>query len=306
MSILDFTDGVSDSTRMVMNATRQPAYFSAQIATARRFYLDLQPTLKNELTVISGGWERCTPEYMTQRKGFPYLGIEYVAQGEGVLVLQDRTYKLMPGTVFSYGPGVAHDIRTDAKKCLLKYFVDFTGHKSERLLREAGLWPGAVTMVSTPTDIRETLDTLIEKGLQTTPHAPRLCAILLEYLIRSIEANTIQYGSNQSPAFSTYLRCRQLIEAQFMTLRTLEETATRCHVDAAYLCRLFRRYDHSSPYQFLLRLKMNRAADILRSRGGMVKQLADQLHYPDAYTFSRAFKAVHGFSPSRFLELSAR
>ena len=58
-------------------------------------------------------------------------------------------------------------------------------------------------------------------------------------------------------AFTTYQQCRRHIEQHSLRLRTLEQIASECHVNNAYLCRLFRRYDNQSPYQYLLRLKMN-------------------------------------------------
>ena len=57
-----------------------------------------------------------------------------------------------------------------------------------------------------------------------------------------------------------------------------------CHVDPAYLCRLFGRYDHQSPYQFLLRLKMNLAAERLQDPAALVKQVAAESALPTPFT----------------------
>jgi AraC-like DNA-binding protein len=46
---------------------------------------------------------------------------------------------------------------------------------------------------------------------------------------------------------------------------------------------------------------MNRAADLLLNSGKLVKQVAEELRFADAYHFSRAFKKVHGLSPVQFL-----
>ena len=220
--------------------------------------------------------------------------------------MQRRSYHLTAGTAFVYGPGIPHDIRTDPQECLCKYFVDFVGRRGEQLLRTTKLTPGLLTLVTIPGPIRETFDNLISAGLQNARWSAQRCAALLEYLILSIADHAVPYGYQNSMTFSTYLRCRQFIEGNYLSLFTIEEAAARSHVNAAYLCRLFRRYDHQSPYQFLLQRKMNHAADLLQKSGKMVKQVAEDLRYPDPYTFSRAFKSVHGVSPKRFLELGAR
>jgi AraC-like DNA-binding protein len=83
-------------------------------------------------------------------------------------------------------------------------------------------------------------------------------------------------------------------------LRTLKQIAAECHVDAAHLCRLFRRCDHQSPYQLLLRLKMNHAAELLRLPHVLVKEVAGQVGFADPFHFSRVFKSVLGVSPEAF------
>jgi AraC-like DNA-binding protein len=83
-------------------------------------------------------------------------------------------------------------------------------------------------------------------------------------------------------------------------LRTLQQIASECHVNNAYLCRLFRRYDNQTPYQYLLRLKMNFAAECLRQPGVLVKQVAEEAGFADPFHFSRVFTSVFGLSPVAF------
>ena len=86
-------------------------------------------------------------------------------------------------------------------------------------------------------------------------------------------------------------------------LKTLQQIAQERHVDGAYLCRLFQRYDHQSPYQFLMRLKMNLAAERLQKPGALVKQVSEESGFNDPFHFSRAFKKVFGLAPDDFRRL---
>ena len=63
------------------------------------------------------------------------------------------------------------------------------------------------------------------------------------------------------------------------------------------------RYDNQSPYQFLLRLKMNHAAELLQKSGTLVKQVAEECGFKEPFHFSRVFASVFGVSPTHFREL---
>ena len=70
-------------------------------------------------------------------------------------------------------------------------------------------------------------------------------------------------------------------------------------LEESSVCRLFRRFQGTSPYQYLLRRKMNLAAAFLVESGGLVKEAAQRVGFADPYHFSRCFKTVHGVSPKK-------
>jgi AraC-like DNA-binding protein len=139
--------------------------------------------------------------------------------------------------------------------------------------------------------------------LRGTRQGAALCARLLECLaLKLADAHAPAEGA-ETLAFSTFEQCQRHIQQHFRRLRTLEQIADECHVNGAYLCRLFRRYGHQSPYQHLLRLKMNLAAELLQQPGALVKTVAEQAGFGDPFHFSRAFKGVFGLSPDAFRRL---
>ncbi len=273
-----------------------------QISEGRRFYLDLNPPRTVSLAVVCGGCEHCAPDYEIRRRSFPYWSIEFVARGKGKLTLGGRKQELAPGTLFSYGPGVAQHIVSDPKETLVKYFVDFTGKNAEALLRRNAPKPGTIIQTSAPSEVLALFDDLIRNGLHRTPYTPRILALQVELLVLKIAESAIPFGSAATRAFATYERCRRHIEQHYGELRTVEQVAAACHVEQAYLCRLFRRFGHNSPYHYLMRLKMNHAADRLLGSDRLVKEVAEEMGFADAYHFSRAFKKVYGLSPSQFVQ----
>jgi AraC-like DNA-binding protein len=280
-----------------------PEFFSAQVAQARRFYLNLRPPRGTRFAVVCGGVEHCAPDYAIRRETFPFYSIEYVARGEGLLKLGSRRHRLHPGIIFAYGPGVRQHITSDAHKPLVKYFVDFAGTRSAQWIRQAGLAPGRVSQVYPPNEIQPLFDELIRNGQRGTRQGPELCRRLLECLGMKLLEARAPLQSSDSLAFATYERCRQFGQEHFQRLRSLQQMAQECQVDKAYLCRLFRRFDQQSPYQFLTRLKMNAAAAQMHLPGALVKNVAADLGFTNPFHFSRVFKSVFAIAPEAFRKL---
>jgi len=285
------------------DAMAAPEFFSPQVSEARRFYLNLNPPKRAPLSVVSGGCEHCAPNYEIHRPTFPFYSIEYVIRGGGSLKLQNRRHALQPGSVFSYGPGVRQDIASDPAAPPVKYFVDFSGLKSKDILRQCHLPPGSTSQIFPPNEIQNLFDELIRCGQRASVRSAELCSMLLECLVLKMAESRAPQDSVKSLSFTTYQQCRQHVERNSLRLKTLRQIAEECHVDAAYLCRLFQRYDHQSPYQFLLRLKMNLAAEWLQQPGALVKQVAEHAGFSDPFHFSRAFKKVLGVAPDTFRRL---
>jgi AraC family transcriptional regulator len=149
--------------------------------------------------------------------------------------------------------------------------------------------------------VTSVLEDLVREGQRSGALARRICAALFELLLLKIEDTSTLAPHASEPAREAFLRCKALIDAQAERLGTLEEIASATGVEASSVCRWFRRYQGTSPYQYLLRRKMNIAAEHLVENGGLVKEAAQRVGFADPYHFSRAFKAVHGVAPRALL-----
>ena len=234
------------------------------------------------VTVVCGGWEECAPEYKIDRISFPFLSIEFVAAGAGEVVLNGVRHALCPGTVFTYGPEVRHEIRNATAHRLGKYFVDVVGERARHLLDECQLSPGTAAQLTATGEVRQAFDALIRFAEGNHALARRMCALQVEVLVLAI-------SRSMQPATRSERRARATFEA-----------AAACHIAVAHLCRLFRRFHGETPFHYLQRLQMEWAAERLHASGRLIREVADELDV-DAFQFSRTFKRIHGISPSGFL-----
>ncbi|MEO7934598.1 MAG: AraC family transcriptional regulator [Chthoniobacterales bacterium] len=300
MTILDLDEFHWNHAAMPAKPPLPAPFLSSEIQGSRRFYLNLKGDAKHALGVISGGWEKCAPDYRMQRQDFPYLCVEYVAGGKGRLKILDATHELSRGTIFAYGPGCPHLITTDPDNTLSKYYVDFVGGEALKLLKSASLLPGVCKQVSNIDEVQTAFEHVITSGQQSRKFSPRIAALELEILILKI-ADVVAPKQENYQSYQTFLKCRNYLDEHFQELSTAEQVAGKCHVAPEYLSRLFARYGSESLYRYLSRKKMSHGAELLDSGRFIVGEVAEKLGM-DPFHFSRAFKRVHGMSPSSFMQ----
>ncbi len=280
----------------------EPTFVSQQVTDARRYYLNLNPDPNRPLSVVCGGVERMRPEYVVKRVDFPFYAIEIVVEGEGSLNLNGKMSPLGPGSVFAYGPGVQHTIQNDPQNRMRKYYVDLSGKQVETLLQETGLIPWRVMRIFAIHEFIDLFEMLDREAREDSSVSDAVCETLARLLLLKITQRTVANGGNLPRSFETYQRIRTHLEKHYLRLNTIEEAAQECHVSSIYLSRLFKKFAGAGAYQFLLRLKMNSAAELLLDEGLLVKQVAAHLGYPDAFQFSRAFKRIYGVPPKQLLD----
>ena len=274
---------------------------SQQVTGARYFFLNLAPRRANPLTLVMGGREHSNPDYVISRRDFPFYVLEYVVSGHGAVKLDGKAHALGAGMVFAYAPTTQCEIHTDPHDTMEKYFLAFAGTAVPTRLRRCGVPPGRARQLAAHAELTSVLEDLVREGQRSGALARRICAALFELLLLKIEDTSSLAPHAAEPAREAFLRCKALIDAQAERLATLEEIAKAAGVEASSVCRWFRRYQGTSPYQYLMRRKMNIAAEHLVENGGLVKEAAQRVGFADPYHFSRAFKSVHGVAPRDLL-----
>lgn len=274
--------------------------FSPSVSDADYCQLEHGVRRTQGLVVAVAGVERCLPHYHVQRPGYESHAVEFVAEGFGEVRFGRSRLPLRPGSLFSYGPGIAHEIRTDPERPMLKFFIDFFGDEAGPALRKAGLGHRAVVGVWEVESMRQAFAALLRDGRKPSPHgALQASAWLRLVLCRCAEAAGIE-PTQSTHALESWQLCRRTMDEHCCTLRNLSDLAGAVRMHPSHVCRLFRRFGDRPPASQLTRLKMDRAAVLLRTTTRLVKDIAAEVGYDDPLHFSRNFRKTTGLSPSEW------
>ena len=147
--------------------------------------------------------------------------------------------------------------------------------------------------------MRHLCQRILEVGLQKPPLSHEICCHYLCILF--LEMAIPCAGKSQLPlSMRTYEKCKVYIDTHFSWIQTPGEVAEQCQVDVRYMARLFNRYRHIPPSRYIMGLKLNKAANLLLTTNGKIKDIAEKVGFADPYHFSKCFKQFHGLSPNHF------
>ena len=92
----------------------------------------------------------------------------------------------------------------------------------------------------------------------------------------------------------------EYVRAKIQEVVTLEELAASTHLSIFHFSRLFRNTLGVSPYQFVLRMKIDHSKKMIRRRDP-IGEIAYTLGFTDSAHFCNAFKKYTGLSPLQYL-----
>lgn len=275
-----------------------PKQIKAAINLRRSVYTatDLPPD-HPDLDIHLCGHELTRPEYVIERKSFPFFALELITHGKGLLRLKGVDHPLRRGSIFTYGPGVPHRIESDSRHPLEKYFVD-------------------ITLLATRYD-----SPICNPGIFfETARVERLCALfdgILDDHANGIDDARIRGNSVRlildlasldmdinnpvnSPAYQNYLEAKTHLEQNHHTIGSVADLAAAMNLDASYLSRLYKRYGKTSPYKHLIRLRLSRACCLLKRHDMQIQEISEVLGFNDPFHFSTLFKRHLGVSPREY------
>lgn len=120
---------------------------------------------------------------------------------------------------------------------------------------------------------------------------------MCQYLIAQLSEQ--QPGRNGS-ANQQFLKLLRYVDAHYMDSLNLQELCDQYYINVSYCCELFRRETKSTFTQYITRLRMTHAKELLTASSLPLKDVCDQVGYNDYFYFDKVFKKNVGCTPSEF------
>lgn len=281
--------------------TRYPQALEGNVRDARYFFFETEPDYKKELAIVFGGFEKCAPDFEIRRHSYPYFVIEYITKGKCRLKIGDREFELTKNTLAGFSPQTAHHYKCDPADPMEHYFVAFIGTEAAELLEKSTIAQKVAINLGKSPESSYLIETIFKKATEPTPYSHQLCCAYLKALLLEQAVGFTAAGKSSSLSMATYHNCKKYIDENFSQFNISPgRVADKCSVSVRYMSRLFKQIAAITPQDYIMRLKLNRAASLLLTTNMTVNQTAKEVGFADPYHFSRNFKKFHKISPLKF------
>ncbi|QYR23325.1 AraC family transcriptional regulator [Paenibacillus sp. sptzw28] len=262
-----------------------------------------------ELTVLFSGEGKPFPAHQIGPAVHNYYLVHTVMSGKGIFEIDGRRYECEKGDTFFIFPDVLFTYAADAEEPWHYRWVAFKGHLAEPLLLSLGITPANPVIHSDNIRRFTSLYRRMQVTLERSVH-PELADLeangLLRILLKEFgEVNASKLMFN-TPTVVPDIE-RQIKQAvrwlsfQYAEQVSIEDLSRRLGYHRTHLSKMFKQLTGVSPIQFLLKVRMERAKELLVGEIYLsIDQIASSVGYGDALYFSKQFRKTYGVSPTEY------
>lgn len=260
-----------------------------------------------DLTIFQYGYEKCRPLHSYGPFIRNHYLFHYVISGKGTLLVDDnnttsREYQIGPGCGFLIEPERVNTYFADREDPWEYTWVEFGGLRAREILESAGLSSQApVFLPSSPAAgdrLKDELLYLANHSQESPLHLIGHLYLIMDALVSGSTSKRRQQGGKLSEFYSR--EAVTFIEQNYSRNVTVEDMARRCNLDRSYFGKIFRETMGQPPQEFLIRYRMAKAAELLKTTDESIGSISVQVGYANQLHFSRAFKTVYGVSPREY------
>lgn len=256
-----------------------------------RYRLNPSPARSLPLNVRSAGHYRLEAGRRELREPGRFLQVFWSVAGEGTVKVGKAVVPIRGDTVFFYAAGEAHELVAGRAGWDYRWLT-FDGEQFARITRIYGL---ARAQPAGPCPL-QLFDRLDDALCDPTPDGELRASVLgYEILLRAGAPRTENASLGAADAA---VAAREWLDGHFTDARlNVAGLAERLGLHRASLHRVFTRRHGVPPVQYLGRLRLRLALELLATTSVPVAEVAVRCGLPDVAHFSKLISRHTGFSP---------
>ena len=243
----------------------------------------------------------------------PEAEILYIQKGAVEVRIDKSRFSLLPGHIAFIPPGVLHSMNSIAAQSSYYAFVfslDLLSLPENHFFQKELIAPLRAGTHRFPylllpeesryCDVSSALDKICQCP-ENDPHRKGVIFLSMILLFSSMKESLVKSTTHHLEKNNNTVKlCLQFMESHCTEHLTLKQIADHVHLHPNYLCALFKDYTGQTVFQHLIRIRIEKAANLLRRGNITVSQVAIACGFDSAGFFSEKFKSFMGISPKEY------
>ena len=250
-------------------------------------------------TLYTFFYQEKEPGFLFSGEAHPVAELTYVDQGPLHCVADGRDFLLNPGDLTIYAPNQWHMQYADIG--ISPRFLTVSFDPCDYDL--SALYNRRITLSQTQAGL---LREMLRQQELADEYSEDMILCLLTQLLLSLLCNSntslapLQSAHGLKNENSIIRKAQQYITANVQGKLSVPDAAKNAGVSPSYLTALFHKHLQISPGDYIRRIKLQEAKQLIRSGEMNFTQIAVALNYSTVHHFSRQFKENFGFTPSEY------
>jgi len=227
--------------------------------------------------------------------------LHFVVRGKGVLKSRNREFAVGAGEAFLICPEETTIYAADEEAPWEYYWVGFKGNDAGEVLRGFNISEEhPILRTENIVQVAELFGEM-ERAHDTPSHSKYILLAYLYLILNSFSQSSEEGTPRRLAVGGSYLdQAVRYISDNYAYDINVEDVAAHVGIDRTYLYRIFMEHIGVSPVRYLLRVRMERACELLSKTGLSVYEVSLSTGYTDTSHFSGTFKKYFGQSPTQY------
>lgn len=244
-------------------------------------------------------------QYRNRPNGCEQFILFYCTHGCGWIKVEGVQYTLHANQIFIIEQNKPCSYGSSDEFPWTNYWIHFQGDLARNYC------PKLNKVINLPPSSNSRLDDrlqLFEEILQSVENAITndtilYANVLLKHFLTSISLSQQFQQFNEIKKDDLFWKAKSMLQSRIDGQISLNELAENCNCSISNLNKIFKRETSSSPINYFLALKMQKACRLLAHSNLRIKEVSSNLGIEDPYYFSRLFTKYIGLSPKKYREM---
>ncbi len=244
----------------------------------------------------------CDSEYYTKREGFRSYLLIYTISGKGYAKYRGRNYEIREGQVLFMDCYDYQEYWADKAEPWQFKWLHFNGATSAEYFNLIYDRLGPVMDMHgrrrLPEFIDEVINQVMENDFELEVNVSRLIVEILSELLLS--GNQKQEELEPRLLNENIRSALDYVDNNYEKDISLKDMASAACCSEFHFSRVFKRVTGYSPYEYLLKYRINRAKSHLKDSNSTVEEIAAKVGFSSISNFIRTFKSLEEMTPLKY------